>query len=309
MMHHLYLALLSESNPRQHPALLAMLYSFCPAAAGWWMSGINPPQPEFNVVWSVLEDFSSGRTLQATLEQYGLLEELIFVVTGYLLRVHGYRLKMSGLKAPELLPQFRQVQIDPILLGQNIHAIDQHFGRNWQNVLEYARVWTFVVQDWTMAILDDRYADRSIQKHQLIISVPGTDGILSFPAWLWKFKVGCSNYQSIGCISNAGALDQTSFLMCMMAAYGADQSGWPSFYSLDPLTGEAKNCYRPVTSPEQMLDIVLKLDDLARTGPYLPMGALLRPRQCPSCPFHAHCFQLTGHVSEAVIQLMDQGAA
>jgi hypothetical protein len=309
MIHELYLALLSESNPRHHPALLAMLYSFCPAAAGWWMSGINPPKPEFNGVWSVLEDSASGRPLQTTLEEYGLGEDLIIAVKVYLHRVEAYRRKMPGLKAPELLPLFEELQIDSALIIKNQNQIHWHFGGKWRNVLEYARIWSYVVEDWTITILDDRYTDCSIQKHDLKISLPGTSGVVSLPAWTWEFKVGRANYRSIGFITNGGVHDLITIFMGSLAAREVDQAGEPRIYSLDPLTGEANCYYRPVASREQMVDIVLKLDDLARTGPYLPVGALVRPQQCHACPFQGQCFDQNDKLSAAVIQLMDHGAA
>ena len=43
----LFFSLLNRENRRGHPILAAMLYSFCPAAARWWIAGADP-QPPFD---------------------------------------------------------------------------------------------------------------------------------------------------------------------------------------------------------------------------------------------------------------------
>ncbi len=41
----LFAALLNRENRRGHPILSALLYSFCPAAARWWIEGADPQPP------------------------------------------------------------------------------------------------------------------------------------------------------------------------------------------------------------------------------------------------------------------------
>ena len=66
----LFMALLDKENPRGHPILAALTYAFCPAAARWWLAGVDPVIP-FDPLWQALEDLVSGSTLKEALSSYG----------------------------------------------------------------------------------------------------------------------------------------------------------------------------------------------------------------------------------------------
>jgi len=78
----LFSALLNRENRRGHPILAAMLYSFCPTAARWWIAGADP-EPIFDPVWQAIKDWNSGTNLTEQLERYEL-ERVYDVVSQYL---------------------------------------------------------------------------------------------------------------------------------------------------------------------------------------------------------------------------------
>ena len=74
----LFLAMLNPKNARGNPILSALVYTFCPAAARWWLVGADPTPP-FDLVWKSLEDLSSGGTLLEFFIKYdfvSLIEEI-----------------------------------------------------------------------------------------------------------------------------------------------------------------------------------------------------------------------------------------
>src|SRR5512142_2622879 len=96
----LFLALLNRKNPRGHPILSAMLYTFCPAAARWWLAGADPTPP-FDPVLQSLKDLASGGTLLEHLKCYGF-ENLIDDIKEYVQEVQTYR-SQHPIQAPETL--------------------------------------------------------------------------------------------------------------------------------------------------------------------------------------------------------------
>lgn len=303
MMYDLYLALLDESNSRPHPVLLALLYSFCPAAAGWWIRGIVPPKPQFNIVWKVLEDYASEKTLAECIQESGI-GDLVDAIKLYIDAVKDYRRQTPRLRAPELLPLFPHFGVETILGNRNHDAINKHFGGKPQNVFEYVRIWAFVLQDWMDIMADNRPVDITLRKYELAVQLPGTATAVSIPEWVWEYKVGQVDQPCIGLITDGGRQDHLRFLMSALSAPEPDHA-WgakPRIYNLDPLNGDAAY-YEPLAPTQRMIDVVHRLAGTAMTGPYPPLGALNRPHLCQECPFHAQCFDGFGALSEAVVRL------
>ena len=146
MLTDLFLALLDKRNQqaRGNPILPALLYIYCPAASGWWLAGANP-EPVFDVVWHVLEDFSQGKTLKDALTDHGVGEAVLGDIEKYIGEVATYR-SHHPMSSPELSPLFPGGRFDPShRLGSHV-AIKKMGG--WDKVLEYARIWAFLLYDW-----------------------------------------------------------------------------------------------------------------------------------------------------------------
>ena len=149
----LFLAMLNPKNARGNPILAALVYTFCPAAARWWLMGVDPTPP-FDPVWKSLEDLSTGKTLLEFLTQYGF-ENLLDEIRSYVGEVEEYRRQHSNLKSPELMPLFR---------GGNIHISRRYgsqnaihnLGGDWRNLFIYIRTWAFLSHDWRIAMQIER---------------------------------------------------------------------------------------------------------------------------------------------------------
>ncbi len=143
MLSDLWNAITSEHNRRPHPAAAAILYSFCPAAAYWYLAGALPVPP-FDPAWKVLSDQAEypTRTFKTWLAEWGL-STLEPDLQNYVATVRAYR-RNNFVPAPETSHAFRFAIPAERRFGLQ-NPINDHFGGQWENLLEYVRVWVFVV--------------------------------------------------------------------------------------------------------------------------------------------------------------------
>src|SRR5574339_472018 len=86
---------------KANPIMTALMYSFCPGAAYWYVRNAQPEEV-FDVVWRAFEDYVTGKTMVECLEGYGL-GTLIPDVKKYIDGVTLFRSRNSALGlAPEL---------------------------------------------------------------------------------------------------------------------------------------------------------------------------------------------------------------
>ena len=204
----LFLAMLNPKNARGNPILSALVYTFCPAAARWWLVGADPTPP-FDPVWKSLEDLSSGGTLLEFLIKYDF-DSLIEEIRTYIREVEEYRRQHNNLRAPELMPLFRGGNISMSRRYGSQNAIN-NLGGDWRNLFIYVRTWAFLSQDWRAAMLIGRDAGYSLNAEKVCPTLPGVRLPVQFDTWVWQIPVGHVTETKIGSLISNGEQDQLRF--------------------------------------------------------------------------------------------------
>jgi hypothetical protein len=282
----LFLALKYPQNPRGHPLLAALLYAFCPAAARWWLAGADP-SPIFDPVWQVLTDRAGGSTLKEALSGYGF-EALLADAKQYIEEVEAFRRLHPGVAAPELLPTFNGGHLELAKRFGLREAIDK-LGGKWENFFAYLRAWAFLVSDWEAEVRFVGSPD--LTGCQLALTIPGIRRPLHFPAWMWLERVGHGARVVIGLLVTGREQDELRFALARLAG-PAGEKPWPAppeVWAMDRESGKAEPV-DPHLPPEGLAPILTRLADLARQGPYPPLGALSTPKHCRACGFNAQCY-------------------
>ncbi len=282
----LFLAIKNHQNPHGHPLLAALLYAFCPAAARWWLAGAVPEQV-FDPVWQALTDQAGGGTLKEALAGYGF-EALLADVKQYVDQVEGFRRLHPGVAAPELLPTFDGGHLELAKRFGLQEAINKLGGR-WENFFAYIRAWAFLVSDWEAEM---RFFGAPDLRHRwLMLSLPGTRRPVRFPAWAWLDRVGHGERVVIGLLVREREQDELRFSLARLAGPEGEKP-WPAHpevWAMDRERGKAE----PIDShlpPERLAPTVTRLAELAKEGPYPPMGALTSPERCRFCGFNTQCY-------------------
>ena len=285
----LFSALLNRENRRGHPILSAMLYSFCPAAARWWIAGADP-QPLYDPVWQAVKDWNSETSLTEQLERYGL-GQVIDVVRGYVEEVDQYRSDHDyGLPSPELSMFFKGGKFPNNRRFASENGI-QNMGGNWQNLFVYARTWAFLLDDWRQSIRIDRGANYHFKIEEVSLTLPDYRQPVHFETLAWRVQVGHVTEVRIGLLVKDGEQDLLRFALLGLSSPHGDHP-WPNLplvYVLDRETGEAELADLPISSKE-LPGLVRQLADAAKEGPYPPFNALQRPSVCKGCGYQHLCF-------------------
>jgi len=282
----LFLAIKDPQNPRGHPLLAALLYAFCPAAARWWLAGAEPEQV-FDPIWQVLTDQIGGGTLKEALAGYGF-ETLAADAKQYVEQVEAFRRLHPGVAAPELLPTFTGGHLELAKRFGLKEAIGKLGGR-WENFFIYVRAWAFLVPDWEAEM---RFFDApELTLCWLMLSVSGMRRPVRFPAWAWLDRVGNRERMVIGLLVGGREQDELRFALARLAGPEGDKP-WrvqPEVWAIDRESGKAEPI-DPHIPTEQLAPTVTRLAELAREGPYPPLGALSSPKRCRFCGFTAQCY-------------------
>jgi hypothetical protein len=286
----LFVALKDPQNPRGHPILAAVLYAFCPAAARWWLAGAEPEQL-FDPLWQALTDLGGGRTLKEALTSYGF-ETLLADAKQYVEQVEAFRRLHPGVAAPERLPTFGGGHLELAKRFGLREAIDKLGGR-WENFFAYVRAWAFLVSDWEAEM---RFTGTPELAHRrLMLTLPGIRRPVRFPAWVWIERVGAASLTGarvvIGLLVIGREQDELRFALARLAGPEGDKP-WPSrpeVWAMERENGKAEPI-DPHLPLEGLAPLVARLADLAKQGPYPPLGALTSPERCRACGFSAQCY-------------------
>ncbi len=286
----LFHALLDKRNQqaRGNPILPALLYAHCPAAAGWWLSGAAP-EPVFDVIWQVLEDYSAGKTLKEALLDYEIGEGVLADIEKYIGEVSTYR-SHHPMNSPELSPLFPGGRFDPShRLGSQV-GIRKMGG--WEMVLEYARIWAFLLYDWRGAMKISPDVSLNIKKEWLALRAPGVRKAAYFPVWLWQENFAGKQRNNIGLfVQDERGHDQLRFALVQSSDRVGDKN-WqtpPLVYSLQRKSGEAE-LFKSAFPVEEVLKMLLPLGERASQRPAFPIQAIRNPRACLQCGFQHLCY-------------------
>lgn len=283
-------ALLDERNrqARGNPILPALLYAYCPAAAGWWLAG-ETPEPVFDVVWQALEDYSAGKTLKEALLDYEIGEAALTDIELYITQITTYR-KNHPMNSPERSPLFPGGRFDPShRLGSQVGI--QRMG-GWHQVLEYARVWAFLLYDWQSRMQISPDVGLTIEKEWLALHAPGVRKTAYFPVWVWKENFAGKRRNHIGLLVEDGrGHDQLRFVLVQSADRAGDKR-WktpPLVFGLGRGSGEAE-LFKAAFPPDELLKMVLPLGEQASRRPVFPLQAIRNPQACFLCGFQDKCY-------------------
>ena len=294
----LFSALLNHENRRGHPILSAMLYSFCPTAARWWIAGADP-EPIFDPVWQAIKDWDSGINLTEQLENYGL-EKVIEVVDEYLKAVEYYREHNDyDLPSPELSPSFKGGKIPRECRFEAESGI-QNLGGNWDSLFVYVRTWAFLLDDWRISIHIDEGMKYNLKLETVALTLPDYRQPVHFETLVWRVQAGHVREARIGVLVQGDERDLLRFGLLSRSSPQGDRP-WPNLpqvYSLDRVTGEAEQAKLSVSN-RGFLGLVRQLAEVAQEGPYPPLNALQRPSVCKGCGYQHFCYHnsnLTPHL-------------
>jgi len=285
----LFLALLDRENPRGHPVLAALLYAFCPAAAGWWLAGIDP-LPRFDPHWQVLVDRSAGHTLKSALIQRGF-EGLLDEARSYIQRVDDYRLRQGTLLAPKRCLTLHGIDIAFEKRFRHSHALEA-IGGEWANFFEYLRAWVYHSPRWEETIGANNAETWSLASLQVRISSAHPTAV--FPAWsLGKQGDALPAFGLLTTQTADGDLLRIDLLLRGVNAKIARAQPAPEIWRLDRETGEARLA-RACLSDAELAGWIDRLAVLARQGPYLPLGVFHNRNACRECGFRNVCYNDRG---------------
>lgn len=293
----LFLALADERNQPPHAVTAALAYTFCPAAARWWLNGAKPT-PVYDPVWHAMQDRSGGATLKDMLLRYDL-ELLVDDVRSYIAAVEQYRPRVPHIPAPETMPVFPGVTIDPVKRGICSRALQDHFGGDWRNLIEYVRTWAFLIQDWQRgAGLEDGQTNAALQLAQvtLALTLPGSKKPVFFPAWMWTRKKENALRFVIGCfVADVYEQDQLRIGLLMNAGLAGEKAlpRIPDLFVLEYRSGRASPPDVRL-SVEQLTETIKRLYRIADDGDCPPLGILHGGGRCRYCGYQLICWEGAG---------------
>ena len=296
----LFLAMLNPKNARGNPILSALVYTFCPAAARWWLTGADPTPP-FDPVWKSLEDLSTGKTLLEFLTQYGF-ENLLDEIRSYVGEVEEYRRQHSNFQSPELMPLFRGGNI-PISRRYGSQNAIQNLGGDWRNLFIYVRTWAFLAHDWRKAMQIGRDTGYTLKAEKVCLSLlPNVRMPVQFDVWIWQIPIGHITETRIGSLISTGEQDKLRFsLLSRCTTLGSQPwSNTPAVYSLHRETGEARH-FDTLLADRDLEKTVVSLSNLAKKGPHPPLNALQRQSLCKQCGYQQLCFT-RNHISQHALK-------
>jgi hypothetical protein len=296
---------------KPNPIVTALLHSFCPAAAHWYVRNVHP-DAVFDVVWRALEDYETGKSLSECLSAYGLAT-LLPDVKNYIEQVNLFRSRNSAFGAsPELTPLFKGDRA-----GQSVFGLQNelnNLGGSWKSVLSYVRVWAFLMRDWKtqMKIPQGDQVTRTFRKFTVSLAAPGdySGAKVHFPVWGWDVSVGKVRSTYLGLLVSGQKQDALRFALVYNSDLVGDK-GWPGqrpyLYSLDRDFGTADHINLSMDQKD-VISMVIKMYEAARVGPNFPMTVLRDRNDCLSCGYKKVCYGEKGTVmlSAAVAQLIHE---
>ena len=285
----LFLALLDDHNPRNHPILAALLYVYCPAAARWWLAGADPV-PVFDPVWQALEDRSAEQTLSDALKSYEL-EGLGSEIRNFIQRVDACRRHHPGIPAPEFSATFNGWLLDKDHLHSKGSAI-QNLGGKWENLLAYVHAWVFLIPDWKAAMRFSQMPE--LQPIKLSLIAPGIRVPVRWPVWGWLLKSGINVRITLGVLTDGDPNHPNQLLFSLVqSGQRPGEKPWPvepELWALNRSGGTGRSFRSRLPEQPGIRETITSLADLAKTGPHPPLRALESPDRCRYCGFQAQCW-------------------
>jgi len=285
----LFLALLDDHNPRNHPILAALLYTYCPAAARWWLAGADPV-PCFDPVWQAINDRTTGQTLSVALKSYDL-QDLGAEIRSFIQRIDACRRHNPGMPAPECANTFNGWGLSIDQLHGKSQAI-QNLGGKWEHLRAYVHTWVFLIPDWKMAM---RYAQMpELQPIKLALIAPGIRKPVQWPVWQWTLKSGSNVRVNLGILvtGDPNHPNQTLFSLAQTGQKMGEKP-WPvqpELWALNQVDGTGRSFRSRLPDQPDIGEIIVNLAKIAKTGPYPPLRALESPVRCRFCGFQAQCW-------------------
>jgi len=279
--------------PRGHPAYMAMLYSYCPAAAGWWAGGlvVSAENLPYNAAWQVLSDYASGADLSTQLERYGLSAKAIAPIKTYIDTIADIRSREPYERAPELQHHANIVKMEAGLRFGIQNVFREHFGGDWRNAFEYARLWIYVLMDWGRDMCGKGKKEFTLERKDILFQLKGTRIPVPFPVFVWNTHSAGSNQPNIGLLAEGAIHNQFRSMLALMSAPEGDHT-WesePRVFALDPITGASRQ-FEPVVESGLLLQDFLELGRAAGEGPFPPIAAYTDPARCAACVFKFQCY-------------------
>jgi hypothetical protein len=296
----LFLALLDKRNLRGNPILLGLLYAFCPAAARWWLNGVDP-SVIFNPVWSAVDDYTAGKTLKQALVEHGF-EGLLDCVRPYIDKVVAYRRMHTGILAPELMPTFKGNTLE-LYRRFGLDEVIERFGNKIDNFFVYMHAWAFLIQDWKVAMRLEGDGVK-FERVQIMLSVHGIQQPAIMTAWLWKLAIGPMAEARLLLGGLSTSTDPLRFSLFNMSA-PEGKFPWsvhPEVWVLNERDGSS-DAFEQTLTPTQTGDVVKYLNRLAtKSESSPPLVGLQDPRQCEMCGFQTPCYIKKRHFNPIVFQ-------
>ncbi len=175
---------------KNNPIVSALLYDFCPAAAHWYVRGVEPDDV-FDVVWKAFEDYATGKTFRVIMEEYGLTT-MLPEMRKYMFAVEECRSRYSkDGKSPELTHGLGTVFSTQFGLQNQLNAL----GGTLVDLQHYIRIWRFLMDDWKTDIKMDQKdtTQRIFQLFTVSLSAPGvvqSNLRVHMPVWGWEVRIG-----------------------------------------------------------------------------------------------------------------------
>jgi hypothetical protein len=277
---------------QQDPIVSALLYAFCPAAAHWYVSHVQP-EDVFDVVWQALEDYATGKSMAEFVESYGLYS-LLPSIKNYIEQVTLFRSRYSAIgNAPELLPIFKEDRPRQSIFGLKNEL--NNLGGSWKSVVTYVRVWAFLIKDWKtqMKIPPEEQAERTFKKFTVSLSAPGnySSAQVHFPVWGWDVTIGKFHSRYLGLLVAGQRQDALRFALVYNSSLSGANDGLcqrPYLFGLDRELGTAEHINLSVEQKDT-LSMVVPMHETALMGPNFPLPVLRNSDACLSCGYRKVC--------------------
>ena len=286
--------LAKETQGKSNPIVSALLYTYCPAAAHWYVRN-TPVEDVFDLMWKALEDYATDKTLVDCLTEYGL-STVLPLVTEYISKVKAYRRHHSnGVPAPETTMQFKSGKRAGSTFG--IQNELENLGGSWSNLLEYTRIWAYWMRDWKtgMKLPMGENNSREFKKFTVSLSAPEvySKQRVHFPVWGWEVTVGRVKSVYLSLLVSNRTQDALRFALVNNSDLVGD-TPWPDgkrpyLFAVDRVTGEV-DYINPAVDQACVSDTVMPMYRQARIGPTPPLAAYRDPHRCLACGYRRMCF-------------------
>ncbi len=243
-----------------------MLYDFCPAAAHWYVRGVEPEEV-FDVVWKAFEDYATGKDLRSVIEGYGL-NTMLPEVRKYIDDIRAVRSEFSiDGPSPELTHTLQHSFNSKFGLQNQLNAL----GGSLEEFKHYIRVWAFLMRDWNPGIVQ-------------------TSLRVQMPVWGWEVRVGAVKRVYLGLLVRNRRQETLRFALANRAERAGDlkwpNNGRPDLYALDRDTGVAEPV---IVRDESILRLIPRWHEEAHFGRNRPVG-LDDPETCHFCGYRSSCY-------------------